>query len=116
MTPEFESAMHSLFSSDGALLDANALFDPEHAEASSTPSAFLLSLAGNKEALAFLEKAAEPGNAAEFFVNRLDLVEKEIEEASNAPEFKQKLKALAQNPADETCLRNVFFPEGAGLP
>ncbi len=116
MNPEFESAMQSLFSSDGALVDAKALFDPDPAEASSTSSAFLLSLAGHKEALTFLKKAAEPGSSAEFFLNSLDLVKKEIEEASNAPGFKQKLKALAQNPADETCLRNVFFPEGVGLP
>jgi len=27
-----------------------------------------------------------------------------------------RLAALAENPADETCLWNVFFPEGAGLP
>lgn len=116
MNPLFESTIQNLFTGNGALFDAQALFDPNKVDASSTTSAFLLSLAGNKEALSFLERVAEPGSSAEFFLNSIGLIEEEIREASNAPEFELRLKALAENPADETCLRDVFFPEGAGLP
>ena len=116
MNPEFESTMHSLFSKGGSILDAEDLFNPGTVDIPATTAAFLLSLAGNQTALAYLEKAAERDSSAKFFLMSLGLVEKEIEHALNVPAFKQNLISLAQNPADETCLRKVFFPEGAGLP
>ena len=116
MNTVFNSAMRNLFSDPDILFDVQTLFDPAKKDAQSATAAFLLSLAGNKEAFAYLEQEAERGNTPEFFLNSLDLIEKEIGQAAQDPGFEKKLEALARNPTDETVLRNVFFPEGAGLP
>jgi hypothetical protein len=116
INPTFTSALRNLFANPDILFDVKALFDPSENSTQSAMAAYLLALGGNKEAVAYLKKGAEPGNAPEFFLNSLDLIEKEIEQAVKDPAFKEKLEELAQNPADEASLRNVFFPEGAGLP
>ncbi len=116
MSNTFKSAMQKLFSGPIIFFDARAMFDHDTPDPRSLTAAFLLVLAGDKEASAWLKRAAGSDATAEFFLNSLELVEKEIEEAAKAPEFSNHLKELAENPADETSLRNVFFPEGAGLP
>ena len=108
--------MRNLFSDPEILFDAQAAFDPEKTDAQSNTAAFLLSLAGDKAALAYLEQTAESDDTAAFLLNSLGLIEREIEQAVTVPEFGEKLETLAKNPTDKTCLRNVFFPEGAGLP
>lgn len=108
--------MRNLFSDPETFFDAQALFDPEKADAPSLTAAFLLTLGGDQSAITFLQRMAATDATASFFLNGLERIKEEIEQASKAPKFVKTLKSLADNPADETCVRNVFLPEGAGLP
>jgi len=113
MNIQFKNAMQNLFSGANALVDATGLLD-ENAEVQSRVATFLLSLAGDEEALRRLREASD--GTAGFFLDCLKSIESEIDEACNVPGFGKSLDALAENPDDPALLRNVFFPEGVGLP
>ncbi len=116
MNTTFESALRKLFAESGNLFDARGLFASRETDVPSAVAAFLLSLGGDAVALAYLEKTAKQNALAGFFLNSLGRVEQEMGQACLDPGFVEGLERLAENPADETCLRKVFFPEGAGLP
>jgi len=116
MNQPFKSAMRNLFSGSESIIDAQPLFNRDSMDARSCVAAFLLALGGDQNALIWLRRTAESEVVAEFFMNALGLVEGEIEQASKVAAFKENLEELVKNSADETALRNVFFPEGAGLP
>ncbi|VGO22529.1 hypothetical protein [Pontiella sulfatireligans] len=116
MNNAFESAAQKLFAHPESFFNAQELFDAAGTDTQSIVSAFLLALGGNADAAAYLENAAESDGSAQFFLDSLGRIEQEIGQACLAPEFLERLEALAENPADENALRSVFFPEGAGLP
>ena len=116
MNTAFESALKQMFSTPGSFFDAKALCDPGIKDAQSTVTAFLLSLGGDIEAHQWLTEAAHENGAANFFLESLGWIEKEVGEACRSPHLNDNLATLAENPADITGLRNVFFPEGSGLP
>ena len=118
MRSPFEDAMRKLFSGPDALLDARGLLDGS-SSARSCVGAFLLGCAGDEAGLRFLREAtrdAERNDAARFFLDGLEAVRREVGEASSDPEFRTRLEALAAEPRDPDLLRQVFLPEGAGLP
>ncbi len=92
------------------------MFNPGQVDAGSTVAAFLLALGGDGPARSFLDQAAKSDATAAFFRENLGRVEEEIAAASQTPEFASKLEELANSPADQICIWNVFFPEGSGLP
>jgi hypothetical protein len=116
MNSIFKSTLRNLFMDPDIFFDIQALFDPDRPDARSSTAAFLLAMGGDQTALAFLHKNAETDPTTTFFLNSLGLIEKEIDRAVKDMSFVNKLKALGENPSDDTCLRNVLFPEGAGLP
>lgn len=116
MNAVFQSAMRGLFSGTRPFFDARTMFNPGQVDAGSTVAAFLLALGGDGPARSFLDQAAESDATAAFFRENLGRVEEEIAAASQTPEFASKLEELANSPADQTCIWNVFFPEGSGLP
>lgn len=115
MTDLFEPAMRALFTGTDPFFDAQAMFSPDKVDSESLVAAFLLALGGDETARSYLKQPESDATAA-FFRAGLEAVEDEISAACMDPEFGTRLKALAENPSDETCLRHVFFPEGAGLP
>ncbi len=116
MNTAFQSAMHSLFSETKPFFEAGTMFNPDRVDAESSVSAFLLALGGDEPSRSFLDQAAESDATAAFFRESLGRVEEEIVVAAQTPEFARKLEDLAKNPTDQTCIWNVFFPEGSGLP
>jgi hypothetical protein len=118
MSSLFENVLEKLFSGVDALLDANVLLG-EGERTGALVGAFLLAAGGDDEGRRRLTEAAgsaEGGEAARFFLDALEAVRRETDEASSDPGFVRRLEALAASPGDPDLLRQVFFPEGAGLP
>ena len=51
-----------------------------------------------------------------FFLDCLQNIENETNEACKNPNFEKNLSELAENPDNTDLLRTLFFPEGVGLP
>jgi len=116
MNVAFKSAMRGLFSGKEPFFDAQTMFNPSRVDAESSVGAFLLALGGDESARSFLSQAAQSDATVAFFYENLGQIEEEISAASPVLEFASKLEALAKKPTDQTCIWDVFFPEGSGLP
>lgn len=118
MSTPFENVLGKLFSGADALLDANVLLGGGE-RTGALVGAFLLAAGGNDEGRRRLTEAAgsaEGGEAARFFLDALEAVRREMDEASSDPGFVRSLETVAASPGDPDLLARVFFPEGAGLP
>lgn len=116
MDATFETALGKLFTNPEPFFNAQDFFDPNEADAQSLVSAFLLALGGEERAAAYLKETAGTTGAAQFFLDGLQRIGREIETAVEEPGFAAKLEALAENPTCGNAIWSVFFPEGSGLP
>src|SRR6056297_2821985 len=112
----FEKAMQEAFSGEGVVFDARRMFDQSGVPAQSAVAAWLLALGGDKPAREWLQQASARNIAAAFCLKTLALAKKEIETAVDEPCFRGRLERLSAHPCKADALRDLFFPEGAGLP